>query len=194
VNTERSVQVWDPAVRIFHWSLAIAFFAAYLSGEELHALHEVMGYTILVLVIFRIIWGFIGPGHARFADFVHGPAVVLANLKDIVLMRPKRYLGHGPAAGAMVLLLLIMLAATTATGIIADEQRESAHMISSVGAADNEIRDEHEDEESLVTELHETLANYTLALVFVHVAGVLLASFTHRENLARSMVTGRKRG
>jgi len=190
---DRLVSVWDLAVRIIHWSLVIAFGTSYLSGEELHDLHELAGYIVLVLVIFRIIWGFIGSKYARFDDFVRRPGAVFANLKDIILMHPKRYLGHSPAGGAMVVLLLAMLAATTVTGIIADEQRESADM---VAISDHEKSDsdggEHSSEEGPIAELHETLANLTLLLVLLHIAGVVLASYTHRENLVRSMVTGKK--
>ena len=187
------VKVWDPAVRVFHWSLVVAFFTAYLSGEDLHDLHELMGYIVLVLVIFRIIWGFIGSEHARFSDFVCGPGKVVRNLKDIALLRPKRYLGHSPAGGAMVLVLLAMLAATSVTGIISDEQGVLANMTATASASGNDDDDEHEAEEGPVAELHETLGNLTLALVFLHIAGVVLSSFTHRENLAGSMLTGRKR-
>lgn len=193
MNTETQIKVWDPAVRIFHWTLVVAFFAAYFSGEDLHDLHELTGYVVLVLVIFRLIWGFIGSEHARFANFVRGPGLVLANLRDIAMMHPKRYLGHSPAGGAMVVLLLALLAATTVTGIIADEQAESTPMVAIASDDDDDENGEkHEAEEGPIAELHETLGNLTLALVFLHIGGVILASFTHRENLARSMFTGKK--
>ncbi len=186
------INVWDPAVRIVHWSLVIAFFTAYLSGEELHRLHELMGYIVLVLVILRLIWGFIGSEHARFSDFVRGPGEVLHNLRDITRLHPKRYLGHSPAGGAMVVLLLVMLAATSASGIVAEELRDTALATATANQTGGDDDEEHEAEEGMAAELHETLGNLTLALVFLHIAGVLLASFTHRENLVRSMVTGRK--
>jgi cytochrome b len=191
-----AIRVWDPLVRIFHWLLVIAFFAAYATGEDLHEVHEWMGYTVLGLVVFRVLWGFVGPAHARFGDFVRGPAEVLRNLKDVILMHPKRYLGHGPAGGAMVILLLAMLAATTVTGIITDESGEQAGPKVAVTAAPHESgagKEEEHEKDSAIEEAHEVLANVTLALVLLHIAGVILASFAHRENLVTSMFSGRKR-
>jgi cytochrome b len=194
-----AIKVWDPLVRIFHWTLVIAFFIAYATGEDVEEVHEWMGYTVLGLVAFRVVWGFAGRAHARFADFVRGPAEVLRNLGDVVLMHPKRYLGHGPAGGAMVVVLLAMLAATAVTGIIADEQRDPVGPAMGTVAqpAEHDARGggkvaEH-GKESPIAEAHEVLADVTLALVLLHIAGVILASITHRENLVASMFTGRKR-
>ena len=192
--------VWDPLVRIFHWTLVVAFTIAYLTGEDAPPLHEWMGYVVLALVLFRIVWGFAGPEHARFADFLCGPGRIMSNLRDIVLLRPKRYLGHSPAGGAMVILLLALLTATTVTGILAEESEHPAAAASIMGSAvANDNGDgmdgvgAGEESESPLVEAHEVLANLTLALVFLHIAGVILASFTHRENLIAAMFSGRKR-
>jgi cytochrome b len=193
------VKVWDPLVRIFHWSLVVAFFTAYFSGEDLHDLHEIMGYIVLGLVIFRIGWGFVGSEHARFSDFVRGPGEVWRNLRDMVRGHSQRYLGHNPAGGAMVVLLLLMLTATTVTGIVVDEQSEQrapAATAASGAAKHSQAKHasgEEKERESPLAELHETLANLTLALVLLHIAGVVLGSFAHRENLVAAMFTGRKR-
>lgn len=193
------VLVWDPLVRIFHWTLVAAFTIAYVTGEDAPPLHEWMGYIVLALVLVRILWGLIGSQHARFADFVRGPGEVLANLRDIVLLRPRRYLGHSPAGGAMVILLLALLAATTVTGILGEQSEHAAATALVVASA---MADENGNEmdragagdegESPLVEAHEVLANLTLALVLLHIAGVILASFTHRENLVAAMFTGRK--
>jgi len=198
--TNQKVLVWDPLVRIFHWTLVAAFTAAYVSGEDAPPLHEWMGYVALALVLLRIGWGFVGPEHARFADFLRGPGQILSNLRDIVLLQPRRYLGHSPAGGAMVILLLAMLGATTVTGILAEE---SEHSVATASIVVRAMADENVNEmdraggvelgESPLVEAHEALANLTLALVFLHIAGVILASFTHRENLMAAMFTGRKR-
>ena len=192
--------VWDPLVRIFHWTLVAAFTMAYLTGEDAPPLHEWMGYFVLALVLVRVVWGFIGPEHARFADFVRGPGLVLANLRDVVLLRAKRYLGHSPAGGAMVIVLLAMLAATSVTGILAEQSENvaaTAAVVTTAMADENghemERAGGEEEAESPLVEAHEVLANLTLALVFLHIAGVILASFTHRENLIVAMFTGRKR-
>lgn len=198
-DTEQ-VKVWDLAVRIFHWMLVIAFFTAYATGEDAHEVHEFMGYLILVLVVLRIVWGFVGPEHARFANFVRGPAEVFSNIAGIVKLHPKRYLGHSPAGGAMVVALLSLLLATTVTGIVGEEQHEGdthASMVQTAAANSENDDDDHdngelEEEESLLIEVHEVLANLTLALVLLHIAGVILASFTHRENLIGAMFSGRK--
>lgn len=196
MTNEKPVKVWDPLVRIFHWALVATFFTAYFTGEDAPPLHEWMGYIVLGLVILRIVWGFVGSEHARFSGFVRGPGEVLRNLRDIVTMHPKRYLGHSPAGGAMVVLLLVMLAATTVTGIIGEEQMEQTAptAAATAGHEDEQGADgERHGEESPIAELHEVLSNLTLALVLLHIAGVILASFAHRENLVSSMFTGRKR-
>jgi cytochrome b len=191
--TDEDVKVWDPAVRIFHWSLVVAFLVAYFSAEELHDLHEFTGYLVLVLVIFRLVWGIVGNEYARFADFVRGPREVARNLRDIALMRPKRYLGHSPVGGAMVVVLLAMLAATSVTGIVVQEQGELMSLAAVASGLEDDDDDEHEAEQGTVAQLHETLSDLTIMLTLLHIAGVILASFTHRENLTKSMFTGRKR-
>src|SRR5512146_2385405 len=121
---QSEVKVWDPLVRIVHWGLVVSFFTAY-AIEEPEAVHVWVGYAVLALALVRVLWGLVGTPHARFSDFVYGPATVLGNLKDIVLMHPKRYLGHSPAVGAMAVLLLLGLLATAVTGVMlygADEQ------------------------------------------------------------------------
>lgn len=199
--SQEKVTVWDPLVRIGHWTLVAAFTGAYLTGEDAPASHEWIGYVVLGVVLLRIVWGFIGSQHARFAEFVRGPAAVLSNLRDIVLMHPRRYLGHSPAGGAMVVVLLAMLLATSVTGILSEEQKHPSQAAVAVGSAMADENGEQraregseEGGESALTEVHEVLANLTLALVLVHIAGVILASATHRENLVAAMFSGHKRG
>jgi cytochrome b len=196
MQTTGKVKVWDPLVRVFHWTLVIVFFTAYATGEEAPPIHEWMGYTILVLVTVRVVWGFIGFDHARFSDFVRGPGEVARNLRDILLLHPRRYIGHSPAGGTMVILLLVMLFATTLTGVIGDAQMEASVSASAANSDTDERKGEHGEhgEEGPIIELHEVLANVTLALVLLHIIGVILASFAHRENLIAAMITGRKRG
>lgn len=115
----KQVTVWDPLVRIFHWSLVLSFAAAYLTGEiwEQEELHEWAGYAALGLILFRIIWGFVGSQHARFSDFLYGPKAVIEYLKSLLTTHPKHYLGHNPAGGWMVVLLLLGVLATGITGL-----------------------------------------------------------------------------
>lgn len=167
------VMVWDPLVRIFHWSLVGAFAVAFVSGDELERLHIIAGYMVLALVAFRIVWGCIGSRHARFSDFVTSPHHVILYLKDLLALRARRTLGHNPAGGAMVVALLVMLLATSATGYTLTVPAYARL--------------------KWLEEAHEVVANLTLGLVCVHIAGVLASSYVHRENLIRAMITGKKR-
>jgi cytochrome b len=188
----RRIRVWDPFVRIFHWSLAVAFAVAFLTEDELASVHEFAGYIVGALVATRVLWGFVGPRHARFADFVFRPATVLAYTKALVTFRAERHLGHSPAGGAMVVVLLVFLALSVATGIMADQGdgRGAGLAVVSSALADS---DEGEREGSALGDVHAALSNFTFLLVLLHVGGVVLASFVHRENLARAMITGDKR-
>ncbi|WP_158668268.1 cytochrome b/b6 domain-containing protein [Bradyrhizobium guangdongense] len=168
-----AVKVWDPFVRVFHWSLAGLFLLAYATGDEMENVHVAAGYTIAGLVALRIVWGFVGPRHARFGDFVRSPRAVLAYMRDVAMLRAPRHLGHNPAGGAMVVALIVTLIGTCTTGYM---------MTTGTfwGA-------------KWVEEVHEAFANLTIGLVVVHVLGVLVASFEHRESLVKAMITGRKR-
>jgi cytochrome b len=169
----RTVRVWDPLVRIFHWSLLAAVITAWVTADEVQAVHEVVGYGIAGLLAVRIVWGFIGSTHARFSDFVYRPSAVAAHLVATARLSARRYLGHNPAGGAMIIALLAMLALTCATGIaMTTEVYADVHW---------------------VEEIHEAIVNGLFVLVGLHVVGVLVASLEHRENLVRAMITGRKR-
>jgi cytochrome b len=168
-----TVAVWDPFVRVFHWSLVGLSALAFATGDEVEWLHLLAGYSIAALVALRVGWGFIGPRHARFGDFVRSPRQVLAYLRDAVRLRAPRHLGHNPAGGVMVLALLAMLAGITATGFMMTTD-------AFWGA-------------QWVEDLHEGLVNATLVLIGLHVVGVIFASLEHGENLVRAMITGRKR-
>jgi cytochrome b len=168
-----TVKVWDPFVRVFHWSLATLFLVAYATGDEVENIHIAAGYTIAGLLALRMVWGFVGPRHARFSDFVRSPRAVLAYMRDVALLRAPRYLGHNPAGGAMIMALIVMLIGTCTTG----------YMMTTETYWGSEAFEE----------MHETFANLTIGLVVVHVLGVLVASFEHRENLVKAMIIGRKR-
>jgi cytochrome b len=168
------VRVWDPFVRLFHWSLVVFFTAAWLTGDEIDWLHELLGYGVLALVGLRLVWGFVGSPHARFRDFSFGPATTFAYARDALAMRAKRYLGHNPLGAAMVFALLAGLVVTGGSGWLL-------------------TTDLLGHEPKWLEETHEVAANLMLVLIATHIAGVIFSSLSHGENLARSMVSGMKR-
>jgi cytochrome b len=169
-----SVRVWDPFVRVFHWLLVAGFAANYFELVRSGKLpHQIIGYIVLVLIAARIGWGLVGSRRARFADFVRRPATVRRHLADILTHRDRRYLGHNPAGGAMVMALLTVTILVGATGWL--------------GTTDCFFGSD------FMEGTHEILANLMLALAGLHILGVIHASWRHRENLVLSMVTGRKR-
>jgi len=170
-----TVKVWDPFVRVFHWSLVASFAVAFLVGEErdLRTLHLWAGYSAAALVALRIVWGLLGTRYARFSQFVHGPRQVLGYAVEVAKGREARHIGHNPAGGAMVVALLVSMLGVSLTG----------HLMTT---------DQFWGSEAM-EEAHELLANGMLVLVALHLAGVILESVRHRESLIKAMVTGRKR-
>jgi cytochrome b len=178
------VYVWDPFVRVFHWTVVAAFTVAYLTEDDLLTVHVWAGYAVGALVVARIIWGFVGSPHARFSDFVYAPATAFSYVRELLRFRGPRYLGHSPGGGTMVIVLLTFLAATVATGLVVYGGDQQAGPLA--GMFSKDFAESFED-------VHEVIANITLALIFFHVSAVVLASFVHHENLVRAMVTGYKR-
>lgn len=194
---KNGIYVWDPLVRIFHWSLVLFFTIAYVTEDDLMELHELAGYIVLGLVGFRVVWGIVGPKYARFTDFVYSPSTILAYVKSLT-SQPKHYLGHNPAGGAMVIVLLVMIALTSWTGIKAEEAEEMEHasrtisLINDAYADDDEHEEKNKGGDEFWEDIHEASANLTVFFVFLHIVGVFASSIIHRENLVRAMVTGYK--
>ena len=187
MNNTNQIKVWDLPVRLFHWTLVASFFIAYITEDDWLDLHVYAGYTVASLLIFRLFWGLVGTRHARFSDFVHTPREVLTYLKDMATFHPKRYLGHNPAGGAMVVALLVSLLITVLSGVLVYGAEEMAGPLRGLFVNAPEFVGD------VFEELHEFFANFTLLLVAIHVAGVILAGLQHGENLVRSMFTGKKR-
>ena len=183
---KNEVRVWDPFVRIFHWSLVLTFTVAYLSGEEFEVLHNNAGYAVLGLVLLRIVWGFVGTTHARFRDFVYPPDVIKGFLQDTFRRRARRYLGHNPAGGAMVILMLLSLVIATLTGVAYYGIEDNAGPLAMLAGSP-------EWSKEMLEEVHEFFANLMVLLVVVHIIGVIMEGRLHRENLVKSMLNGRKR-
>ena len=163
-------RLWDPFVRLFHWTLVLLFAGAWLTGDEFDRVHEVLGYAIVALLLVRIVWGFVGSEHARFRDFVQAPSTVPAYARDTLAGKARRYSGHNPLGGVMVLLLIAGLSTTAGTG-----------WLMTVGG-----------ESYWLEEVHEVAANGMRLPIAGHVAGVLFSSVAHGENLVRGMLTGMK--
>ncbi|WP_223422306.1 cytochrome b/b6 domain-containing protein [Tateyamaria pelophila] len=195
-----TVRVWDPLIRIAHWALVAGFAIAYLTEGEPQWLHSYAGYIIAVVVVLRLAWGFVGPRSARFSDFVTGPGQVIAYLRGLVTGRAKRHIGHSPAGGAMTVALLLALALTALSGMatlaVEDGEGPLAGLVTAQSlpawAMEDEDYGDGETGEAF-EEIHEIAVNATLLLIVLHVAGVVVASMVHHENLVRSMLTGRKR-
>lgn len=199
----KSVVVWDPLVRIGHWLLVLLFAVAYIVEDDFLTVHSWAGYGIATVVAFRILWGLVGTRHARFSDFIAPPRAVFGYLADLIRFRAPRHLGHSPAGGAMTVALLLSLALSTGSGMWAYAVRyERGPLVGYVTAAPTQPPPEHDVAKkarkqdkrgALIKELHEIFVNLTLVLIALHLGGVALASLAHRENLPRSMITGRKR-
>ncbi len=212
------VYVWDPLVRFFHWTLVLAFTIAYLTGEEESLLHAYSGYYILGLLAIRIAWGFVGTHYARFNQFIYPPAAVMDYMKGLFSAKhsensDKKFIGHNPAGGWMVITLLISLLATsysglkvygyegygplasTTTSIVSQQQGRFVKVSESEHEEDDDRvkgSNTNKANEEFWEEIHEFLANFTVLLIALHIGGVLLSSKKQKQNLAKSMLTGFK--
>jgi cytochrome b len=168
------ILVWDLPLRVFHWLLAASFAGAFLTAESerYRDVHVALGYTVLGLLVFRLFWAFAGTRYARLSSFAFGPAAVLRYLKLLLTGRPLHCVGHNPAGSWVIYALVVLGFAAGVSGYA---------VYSDVGG-------------HWLEELHEGASNAMLSLVIVHIAGVVVSSFLHRENLARAMLTGYKGG
>lgn len=166
------ILVWDVPTRVFHWLLVLSFGGAFLTAESerYRDIHVLLGYTSLGLIGFRLLWGFVGTRYARFRSFLFTPGEVVAYVRSLLGGKPGHYVGHNPAGSVAIWLLLGLGIVTAASGAL---------LFQDIGG-------------EALEEVHEFVPNAMLAVVLVHIAGVVVSSFMHRENLVRSMVTGFK--
>jgi cytochrome b len=183
----RSVLVWDLPTRLFHWSLVAAVAAAlgtgFLARDPWLGVHMTAGYVVLGLLSFRVIWGFFGSEHSRITSFAYAPRRVIEHLRGLMLLRPPPYLGHNPAGAVMIFALFAVLAALVVTGLmeLAGEEKQGplAGVVSyALGNGAKPV--------------HWILASILLAMIALHLAGVLVGTWLLKEPLIRAMVTGRK--
>lgn len=167
------VKVWDLYIRTYHWALVILVFLNYFVTEEGDPPHRYIGYAAVVLVLLRIVWGFVGSPYARFSQFWPTPHKVQTYMKSLLQNNPPRMLGHNPLAAIMMIFLLTLILLIGLTGWMID--------LDLFWGAD------------WVEESHELLANTLMIAVLLHAMAATIESLRHRENLIVSMFHGFKR-
>ncbi|OGB81152.1 MAG: hypothetical protein A2535_10200 [Burkholderiales bacterium RIFOXYD2_FULL_59_8] len=177
--------IWDLPTRLFHWTLATCFLLVWLTGDadRWRAIHVFVGYLMLGLVGFRLVWGVVGSHFSRFANFWFGPGEAFHYLKQVVQGNAPRHVGHNPTGSLAIYLLLVLTVGVGSTGIMTlggDEQQGMAAGWFTFAQI------------QMVKEWHELAAIAMLLIVGGHMTGVLVESVLHRENLARSMINGFK--
>jgi cytochrome b len=181
------VKVWDLPIRIFHWAIVLLLIAQFITGKiggELMTLHAYTGYAALVLVVFRILWGFAGSTHARFASFLAGPVAALHFARRLFSRQAVPQLGHNPLGGWMVIALVVSLAIQAVSGLFANDGATAEGPLASLVSIETSNR---------LTEIHRWNLNVLLVLCAVHVAAVIFHLLVKKENLTRAMFTGIKR-
>lgn len=168
----KRILVWDVPTRVFHWLLALSFIGAYATSESEHYrdIHVVLGYTLLGLITFRLVWGVFGTRYARFRSFLFKPGEIAAYFFSLFKCKPAHYVGHNPLGSVAIWLLLGLGIASGVTGVMVFQDTGG----------------------DVVEEVHELVSNAMLVVVLLHIAGVLVSSLLHRENLVRSMISGFK--
>ena len=167
------VQVWDAVVRLFHWIVVTGCVLDLFVLDDGKAAHRFIGYVVAGALTVRFLWGFLGPGHARFADFVPTLATLAQYLTALFRGEEPRYIGHNPAGAVVMLTLMGLLAAVSITGWMLTLDVYFG--------------------EKMLEELHEAIANLIFVLAGLHAAAAIYESRRHNENLVWAMVTGRKR-
>lgn len=181
------VRIWDAPVRLFHWALVILIGIGWWTGDNrMLEWHRLAGYSILALILFRLIWGVMGSGTARFSSFVRGPATVASYVKGAMFRRGVHGVpGHNPLGGWSVVVMLLLLAVQVGLGMLSVDidGLESGPFSYLVDF----------DTGRWAAEWHATIFNLLLALIAIHVAGVLFYLLYRRDNLIGPMITGSRR-
>ena len=173
-NQKQSILVWDFPVRVFHWLLVASFLGAWLTSdsEAQQMIHYAFGYTAVVLVLFRVVWGIVGTRYARFSQFIKGPAQTMQHIKALLTGNQHPGVGHNPAGALAMISLMVLILLIGLTGYWSVKEFLGDFMS---GA-------------------HETISNLALVVVVIHIAAAIIMSFMQKENLVRAMVTGNKQG
>lgn len=174
MNNKPTILVWDVPTRIFHWLLVICFTGAWLSSESerFQMIHYAFGYSAIALVVFRLVWGFIGTKYARFSDFIKGPQEILTHVKAVAEGRHQNTPGHNPVGGIVMVGLMFVILLIGLTGYWSVKEFLG----------------------DMMSEAHEAIASFALGLVLIHIGAALIMSLLQKENLVRAMVHGKKNG
>lgn len=186
-STERQL-VWDLPLRVCHWALAVAVAGSFVTheiGTTAFTWHVWFGYATVVLVVFRILWGIVGPEHARFGDFVRGPRAAWTYARALFGGPKAHVAGHNPLGGWMVLLMLALLLVQSVAGLFANDEIINAGPL--YGYVDSATSDS-------ISRWHRELSDWILVAVGLHVAAALFYLLVRRENLIGALVSGYKRG
>lgn len=217
MNQKKQIVVWDKFVRVFHWSLVLLVFLAYMTADLKGPLHKYIGFGVLGLVVIRIFWGFSGTKYALFSNFVCSPVKALNYLKELATGKTTRYIGHNPAAAWMILLLLSSSTIICLTGYAAHTTKKGMNSIgfdNTISIVKNAYANEEKEErhggkhkgrerqndgkrgdsesDSIWSDIHEVSAQFMLILFCLHIVGVAVSSSVHSENLVSAMITGKK--
>jgi cytochrome b len=178
------IKVWDLPVRLFHWSIVVLIAAAWTTQEfNLMDWHVWCGYAILTLLLFRVIWGFVGSDTARFTRFLRSPVAALRHLSRLRRREADREIGHNAAGGWMVLVMLALLGFQAGTGLFAnDDGNTEGPLMHLVG----------KDESDWLSKIHALNFNLILAVIVLHVLAIVAYAVLKRQNLVRPMLTGMK--
>lgn len=184
----KQIKIWDAPVRLFHWSLVLGFVLAYISAEVgILDAHVLIGYFLIALLVFRVLWGFMGTQYSRFSSFLFSPAETMGYVKSIRSGQPTPYYGHNPAGALMVFGLLSLLAAIFASGLVTLAVIDYEGPLLFLA---NQVSD---DTSYFFRHAHDFFVDVALLLIPLHLLGVIAGSIQHKENLAKSMVTGMKK-
>lgn len=185
---EGEVRAWDVPTRVFHWTLVVLIAMSWVSrkyGDADIVWHKWNGYAILILIVWRVLWGFTGSSTSRFRSFFYWPWTAARYGMDFALRRPRHFLGHNPLGGSMVLLMLVLVGLQGILGLFSYDDHDS-------NAGGPLVRLVSDATWAAATKWHIWLFDIILIVIAMHVAANIVYLFWKGENLIKPMVTGRK--
>lgn len=174
MSEKQVILVWDVPTRVFHWLLVLCFAGAWLTSESerLQMIHYAFGYSAVALVLFRLVWGFVGTKYARFTQFLRGPNEMAGHIKSVLSSHQHSSPGHNPVGGIVMVGLMLIILLIGLTGYWSVKEFLGDFM----------------------SEAHEAIASIALGLAILHIAAAVIMSLLQKENLIRAMVNGKKQG